>query len=207
MRTTPTVLILSLLLGTASAQAQGVRFGLKAGVNYSTLSELVSPLDTDRLARKPGLLVGGTANFAIDQRFSVQPELLFSMQGAQADANSDFKYNLNYLSLPVVGRLKVGGLFLEAGPQLGFLLSAHNKQGAYSRDIRAGMKKLDLGYAAGVGYALSDKIEVGFRYQGGVSKIFNYYISEDATLGNRTPRNSTLQVHVGYQFGNSPAAY
>jgi Outer membrane protein beta-barrel domain len=202
-----TALLLPLLLGVASAQAQSVRFGLKAGVNYSTLTSIISPLDTDRLARKPGLLIGGTANFAINQRFSVQPELLFSMQGAQASSNSDFKYNLNYLSLPIIGRLKVSGLFFEAGPQLGLLLSAHNKQNAYSRNIQPGMKKLDLGYAAGLGYALSDNIEVGFRYQGGVSKIFDYYISEDASLDNRTPRNSTLQVHIGYQLGNHSPTY
>jgi long-subunit fatty acid transport protein len=197
-----TILLACLLLSGVSTRAQSVRLGLKAGANYSGLTSVVSPYDADRLARKAGLLVGATASFAINQRFSVQPELLFSMQGAQAASNGDFKYNLNYLSLPVVGRLKVGGLFLEGGPRLGFLLSAHNQHGTYSRNIRPGMKKLDLGYAAGLGYMLSDNLEVGFRYQGGVSRIFNYYISEDAALADPIPRNSTLQVHVGYHFGS-----
>lgn len=202
MKISATALIVPLLLGAASAQAQSVRFGLKAGANYSTLTSIVSAYDTDRLGRKLGLLVGGTANFAVSQRFSVQPELLFSMQGAQAASNNGFKYNLNYLSLPVVGRVKVDGFFVEAGPQIGFLLSAHTEYGAYSRNIRPGMKKLDLGYVAGLGYALSDKLELGFRYQGGISRIFNYYISEDATLADPIPRNTMLQVHLGYQFGS-----
>jgi hypothetical protein len=93
-------------------------------------------------------------------------------------------------------------LFLEGGPRLGFLLSAHNQHGTYSRNIRRSMKKLDLGYAAGLGYAFSGNLELGFRYQGGISRIFNYYDSEEGGLGDPIPRNSTLQLHVGYQFGS-----
>lgn len=193
--------LLSVILCTGfatSSYAQCVKLGVKAGLNSSTLTTFVSALDTDKISRKQGLHLGATANLAFSRYFSVQSELLFAEQGAKAASDSKFTYNLNYLNLPVLGRFTVKGFFLESGPQLNFLLAAHNKHNEYSRDIRAGMKPVTLGYAAGLGYGFSNGIQLGARYHADITKPFNYYVSEDASLNGRAPRNSTFQLYAGY---------
>ena len=58
------------------------------------------------------------AEIPIANRFSFQPELLYSGQGSSV--------NLNYLNIPLMAKYNLTKEFsLEAGPQIGFLLSAN----------------------------------------------------------------------------------
>ena len=74
-----TITILAVLLyTTCNAQAQKEwSFGLKAGANYSTISNI--PFDL--ASYKFGFHVGGVASLGINDRFSVVSELTFSRQG------------------------------------------------------------------------------------------------------------------------------
>ncbi len=75
-----------------------VTLGAKAGLNLSTLVG-----DTANVSMKPGFHIGGMAELELTEKLSVQPELLYSLQGARFDcAGSNYNYNLSYITLPVI---------------------------------------------------------------------------------------------------------
>lgn len=192
------ILSFALLAGaSAAAQAQSIKFGVKAGASLSGFSGK----DSDGTAYKFGFNGGVLANFGINDMFSVQPEVLYSMKGAKDDSNSDNKINLNYIDVPVLVKVATGetGLFFELGPQVGFLASAKNKTNSNSQDIKDSFKNVDFGYAAGLGFQASGAM-VGLRYNGGFTNapksvnVFGSSVDVNA-------KNSAFQLYVGYMFG------
>ena len=140
-----------------------IHFGIKTGLNLSNLADS----DNDMLKAKAGIHGGVFTEFKFD-RFAVQPELLFSMQGAK-ETDSDYGYkgtvkmNFNYLNIPVVAKFYVTEDFcLEAGPQIGILLSAKAKASvseggvsvSASEDMKDEMTKVDFSFVSGVSYQL-----------------------------------------------------
>lgn len=106
------------------------QFGIKGGLNFATLTGL----------SEAKFLFGANAGlfieFKINDKLVLQPEALFSMQGATSSisrnpvgANGSYteeeKLALNYLVIPVMAKFYVSKKFtLQAGPQLGFLINA-----------------------------------------------------------------------------------
>ena len=129
------ILITVTILTIGFVNAQGKKdmsFGVKGGVNFATLTG-----DVENASMKVGFHVGGFVEVKISDRFSVQPELLFSTQGAKNEFSEDLgggvtysendKINLSYLNVPVMAKFYVVDAFsLEAGLQIGFLMTAKN---------------------------------------------------------------------------------
>ena len=173
--------------------AQDVKFGLKGGVNFASFSGK----DVENVDSKTAFHVGVLAEIPLLDKFSLQPELLYSVQGIKEnDDNAEFK--LNYLQLPLMGKYYVTDEFsLEAGPQVGFLLSAKAKvEGEGEGDIKDNMNKTDFGLNFGLGYTLGNRLNVNARYNFGLSKIYN----KDTFLSDIKAYNSVIQVSVGYIF-------
>lgn len=73
----------------SNVNAQEVKFGVKAGVNFASLGG-------DDASGFDGLTsfhVGALAEIGISEKFAIQPELVYSLQGASA-AGGDFKIKL-----------------------------------------------------------------------------------------------------------------
>src|SRR5215216_4603292 len=104
----------------SAAKAQQVHFGVKGGVSVSQLDFDNNTSSDSRV----GLHVGALAHIHTSSKsWAIQPELLYSMEGAQKVGNSSSKFELNYLNLPVLVQYMFdNGFRLEAGPQIGFLL-------------------------------------------------------------------------------------
>ncbi|WP_426058862.1 porin family protein [Hymenobacter sp. B1770] len=187
------ILSLGLLAGVATAaNAQEVRFGLKGGVNYSTIT--TDDNDED-IESKIGLLGGAFANFGLSDLISIQPEVLYSQKGAQSESMNDAKFKLNYIDVPVLVKVNAGGLFFEGGPQVGFLAGAKITDGTTSVDVKDNFKSVDFGYAVGLGYQAESGPMIGLRYNGGITNI------SKETSDNDKTRNSAFQLYVGFAFG------
>lgn len=133
-----------------------------------------------------------TAN--VTEKFAIQPELLFSAMGATDPDISDVKYQFNYVSLPVMLRYNITENFiLQAGPQLGFLMSAKVSDGDNSIDIKDGFKGIDFGAGFGAGVDFG-KFNAGIRYYLGLSNI-----AED-TQADETYKNNGIQIFAGYRL-------
>lgn len=191
------ILTLAMAAGVASfGHAQGVKIGLKGGINLATYAGE----DSDDSALKVGPLAGVALNLGINDMLSVQPEVLYSVKGAQSEEDSKFKQNLSYIDIPVLLKFNADGLFFELGPQLGILASAKAKYDDDDMDIKDGFNTVDFGYVAGVGYQLDGGFNLGLRYNGGITNV----AKEVEILGDKYQakvRNSAFQFYVGYMFG------
>ena len=159
-----------------------VAFGAKAGLNFATVIGNVS--DSSVLV---GVHFGGMAEVSIDKQLAIQPEVLFSMQGATYSKKGITK--LNYLLLPVIGKYYIiENLSLEAGPHLGLLLSARDG----GKNVNKHISSTDIGLNIGAGYKLKNKINLGLRYSIGFTNI-----NDD---GHTKINNAVLQLSAGYFF-------
>ncbi|HNV51349.1 MAG TPA: porin family protein, partial [Tenuifilaceae bacterium] len=116
------------------------------------------------------------------------PELMFSQAGCKFDADGDPKLKLNYIVLPIIVKYSFGAINLQAGPQLGFLLSAEDD----GDDIKEFLKPIDLGLNIGAGYQIMENLGVEARYNLGLSNIVDEGDGELKTNG--------IQVLVSYSF-------
>jgi hypothetical protein len=202
-----TILLSSALLAltAGAAHAQSASFGIKAGASLT--NAIGSSNSGDAFKNKLGFHGGFVANLPLSDVFSIQPELLYSMKGYKlslpnpvdgAIANS-FQ-TLHYIDIPVLARLKTGGLFFEAGPQIGYLVAtkfsrdASTNFPAISYSGRAGYQKVDFGYAAGLGYQLPGGAGIGLRYNGSFKNFTKFEHNGDL-------RNSAFQLYLSYMLG------
>ena len=140
--------------GAMQAQSEEMKFGVKAGAAQTNLAGEGDTGDT-----KIGFYAGGLIDLPVAGNFHVQPELLFSMEGAE-DAG------LTYLRVPVMAKYYIiEGLSLQAGPQLGI------KVGAEDDFIDESTKSVDFGLAAGAAYELPMGLFFDIRYNAGLANI------------------------------------
>lgn len=195
------LLSLSLLTATAvAANAQGVKFGVKAGASLTSLTGK----DVTGAAYKFGFNGGVMANFGFNDMISIQPEVLYSMKGAKVDdASTDARLNLNYIDVPVLVKVATGstGLFFELGPQVGFLASAKAKESSVSVDISNIVSSVDFGYAGGIGFQAASGPLIGLRYNGGFTNVGKSSSANGVTITAGDARNSAFQLYVGFLFG------
>ena len=186
-------------LSIAHAQSiQSVKFGAKAGVNFANL---VGD-DVEDASMRTSFHVGGVVDLMISDKFSFQPELLYSSQGARYkyDENGfdvEQTLKLDYLNLPLMGKFHVTEEFsLHVGPQIGFLLAANAKiesEGiTVEDDVKDFIKDIDFGVNLGAGYKLPSGLFFDARYNIGLSNL--------PDEGDDKVRNSVIQVSVGYLF-------
>ncbi|MBX0292632.1 PorT family protein [Hymenobacter sp. HSC-4F20] len=193
-----TLLLLLVLLLAATAHAQ---LGLKAGINAAVLDG--DNLGSTSTKYKTYYHAGIFYEADLIGPISIQPELLYSLQGSSfKDALGNYNAKLHYLNLPVLAKVTVGPVFVEAGPQFGFLLSkdasgdlsvSSSGTGPYSS-----YKRGDLSLCAGAGLKLSNLL-IGARFNAGVNDI-NDVRNVSGTNDPRL-RNRVIQGYVALQLG------
>lgn len=190
------VILAALLIAGTASFAQHFDVGLKAGANIANFTGASNASDL-KSKTYVGFYGGGFVSFYVGNNFAIQPEVLFSSQGAkyeQAGMTKDFK--LTYITVPVMAKYRFnGGFYIEAGPQLGVKLD-EKIDGNSSQDFA---KSTDLSIAGGIGYHSSIGIGIGARYVAGLSKVGNF------DIGTATPdwKNGVIQVGIFYTFLNS----
>ncbi|WP_167016495.1 porin family protein [Chitinophaga sp. Cy-1792] len=192
-------LILSglLAIGTLlTAQAQNINFGIKGGLNVAKMTNY----DNKAIAN---FNAGGFVNVGLTKDWAIQPELIYSGQGADVNWNvagiTFMKGTLNtsYINIPVMVQYSiVPSFFVEAGPQIGFLLSAKIKNGSTKSDIKDRMTTADFGLGLGCGFKITDNFGVNARYVFGLSNVYN----NNSILVNAESKNSVAQFGLFYQF-------
>ena len=178
-------LILTTILLTSVAFAQVPKFGAKAGLNLA--SQMVG--DEGSTPSRAALYAGLFAEFDISNRLGIQPELIFSMQGAGDATNSNSPDKFNYINLPVMLKIYVlqRSLSVDVGPQFGYLLSAKNG----STDIYDRIdNKFDVALCLGASYKFSEKIDATVRFNIGMIKLAN----------NFEHTNAVNQIGIGIWF-------
>jgi len=193
----------------SQVQAQGVKGGLKAGLNLAVITNTFN-LGADF---KPGLHFGGYLEAKMGEKASFQPELLYSAQGcttSDMQGRSTGKVNLSYVSLPLLFNLYAAqGFHFTLGPQASVLVSAKAFEegagslgGSRETDIKDEFKKGELSIAGGLGYKFKGGIHLSARYITGVSNINNNEFIETMRVqaGAGKMRNRLFQFSAGFSF-------
>ena len=125
---------------------------------------------------------------------AIQPELVFSSQGAKLEtAGNEESYKIYYINVPVMIQFTMGsGFYIEGGPQAGFKVS----EDIPSSTVEDFAKDLDLAIGLGLGYHSKMGLGIGGRYNIGVSKV------GDFDSGNIDPdfKQGVLQISLFYTF-------
>jgi Outer membrane protein beta-barrel domain len=176
----------------ASAQVQ---FGVKAGVNVANLNLSGGPsgfVFNTKTDFNGGIFV----SVPLFSSCSLQPEVMYSGQGASfKDSLLTIKDNYGYINVPVLFKYQhSSGLFAEAGPQIGFLLSANEKAGAQTFDMKSNINSADFSWVFGIGYKLQLGLGIDLRYNLGLVNLAKGS-NTDGTI-----KNSVFQFGLFYLF-------
>lgn len=148
-------------------------YGIKGGLN---LAELDGYDGEAKTAFSAGLFT----EYLTASRFAFRTETYFSVQGAKSKTNNEQEIKLNYLQLPVLVKYYLSrNLSAEVGPNFGFLLSGKGGQLP-----KSAYETFDFGVAFGASIKLSHNLELGARYNLGVT---------DVTKTPQEIKNSVLQ--------------
>lgn len=193
----------SLAFAQTTSSSNPITFGVKGGMNVSSLSKNEG-LDDQK--SKIGFNAGAFANIPIASSFSIQPEVLYSQYGEKSDyrvGNTKFSNStkLDYIAVPVMFQYNaLPNLYLEAGPEFGFMVSAKNKfknestgQSSTTDNYKDNLSTFNLGIGIGAGYYFTQNLGITARYVAGVTDILKNN-SGDAV------RNNAFQVGLAYKF-------
>lgn len=185
------LLLFCFLILTHIAAAQDVEWGVKGGMNISTLGKS----DLGRVARI-GYHLGGTAEFITTPFFSLQTELVYSLQGAALDNSRQVYLNYHYLNIPFFAKAYFyEDAAFEIGAQYGFLLKAVDKNEYYTEDHTDEVNKSDFSIVFGLAYKLNEKFSFGLRFNLGITNTAKQDIIYEQRYTNRV-----IQISIGYIF-------
>ncbi len=186
------ILLLCILFLSQIVQAQeNTIYGAKLGVNVATVGG-----DAEGVQGRLGFVGGLYLISKLSDHVSLQPEIVYSQQGATEIAGNDvIKYD--YIHFPIA--LKVSpakGFYVQFGPQFGFQINSKIDTGDETLDINNG-EVVEISAFGGIGFdfgpaELSVKYNVAFTstVEGGRG---------DAKFPNRV-----FQVAVSIPFNSNP---
>lgn len=156
---------------------------------------------------KPDFYLGALGQIQFTKRYSLQPEINYSRQGANNLERTQFynengtyvgrntytDVNINYLSVGVINKFSFkSGFEVQFGPTIDFIVDTN---------LPYSDSDVDLGFVTGVGYKLPSGLIIEARFKANVLDNFGsyndaYYYDED----NYSPSLS-FQIGVSYSFG------
>lgn len=196
MKTLFTALLL-ISICSAGLHAQGLDFGVKAGVNIANQDISATGYSLDTKAKV--LFHGGVfVTWMFSEKLGIQPEALFSMQGSKYDFDTyDAGLITNYVNVPILVRYNITDMFsVHAGPQFGILLSAEEEFDGDKEDIKDDFKGTDIGLAFGLEADLPARLGVGARYVLGLTNV----LESDSSFDDAELKNGVIQIYVKFRI-------
>lgn len=162
------VLLTALTMGIS---AQGVKFGVKGGLNITKLSFDESVFDANN---KTGFFIGPTMQVGLIGGLGLDIAAMYDQKKTEINEETVKQQSI---IIPVNARMKIGlgkmaGIYLAAGPQFAFNVGDDEfkwtKSSSYNTTFQ--LKKSNLSVNLGAGAYLFNHLEIGFAYNIGVSK-------------------------------------
>ena len=204
--------VVALLAATMTVQAQGLKFGIKGGLNLTKMTFSKDVYSSDNQA---GFYLGPTLKLSLPLGFCVDAAVLYDQRSAKVDivdvknapANDEgiktltsldtYDIKQKSIQIPINARYNIGlgseaGIYLAVGPQFGFPVGDkvyNTKLGDYT------LKSSNLSFNFGAGVYLLDHLEVGFSYNlaAGKSGEFTGYSDIDT-------HNNAWQIGAAIYF-------
>src|SRR5690554_175694 len=178
------VIAVLLTAGLASAQSDFLRFGIKGGANFSNVQGDVDQIDFNT---KTSYHMGALVELRLFSNFSIQPELLYSVQRSKVEQGNLGKedFESKYVNLPIMAKFYLisNRLSVELGPQFGFMI---DDNWAEQYDAQS----FDFSLGGGLSFDLTRNLFVQARYLAGMTEF-----SKEADI-----KNSNFQLSAGLKF-------
>ncbi len=172
---------------TPQRSASRVSFGIKAGVNIANLDDNNEP-NTESIT---GFHAGLLAHIHLNHKLALQPEVMYSRQGAWYPVFGT--ETINYIQVPVLVQYMYKGLRLQTGPQVGIITDAKlERDSGGETDIKYQLDNADFSWVIGLGYISPIGIGVDARYNLGLNNI--------AKQDEQMQKNRVWQFGLFYQF-------
>lgn len=194
------IIIISLFSVSTFANGQNHEFGLRGGLNFSTLKNQKS--EYDGYEPKIGILIGGIFKNDLNDKFGISSEVLYSMEGANFE-NSNNYIRIHRLSFPILVSYNLSKkITVGIGPELKLQLDV--KSNLYG-DISSLYDPLDYGGTLQFEFKPINSIGIslrnyfGLKYQS-VIQITDINANEIEKF--KSDKSNVLNVSVTYYFGN-----
>ncbi len=177
------ILIVFTVLVSVGSFAQGIDVGIKAGANFSTLT------DVPDVSTRTGFLIGGFVTLKFTEKMALQGDILYSQQGADGK-NGYSDLALDYVIFPIVFKYYIiDRLNIQAGPQFGSVIKDN-----YNNNLDS----FDISGVVGIGVDLPLNLRVTGRYSFGLNDIgFSDYYGNGFTTN---AKNSVFSLTAGFSF-------
>lgn len=179
--------------------------GVRAGLNLSRFTNTES-------SNKADFYVGAQFGIKLAKFYTLQPELVYSRQGATIEeyqynsfdvfiGKKDVRYNLDYLSLGIINKFTFGsGFQFVVGPTIDFKVGDN-----FPTYLSNELIGVDFALVGGIGYEFKNGVTIEARFKQGMIDIFgdNYNdYNDDNGNGNydEVILNQLFQIGVSYSF-------
>ena len=178
-------------------------FSVQGGVNLMKLKTTVSGLSLT-FNSEASLNAGLIADFEGSGTFNVRSGLLYNSYASSVsmDGDKNTQY-VNYLSIPLLGRLKLSDKFYGfAGPQFSYLMSAKSKfKNGDSEDTKNELESINFSGLFGAEYQFSEKLRLGISYTAGLSRVNKETeMNEGLDIGSTKARFNGFNFNIGFSF-------
>ena len=189
---------------TLTAQAQGIKFGVKGGLNITKMTFSKDIVSSDN---KTGFFVGPSLKLSLPLGFGADIAALYDERSADVTGVSSTSYPVSTAStetikqksiqIPLNLRYNIGlgsmaAVYLAAGPQFGFPVSDKvydTKFGEYR------LKDANLSINFGAGLTLMGHLELGVTYNLAAGKSGEFKDWNDVDT-----HNNAWQISAAYYF-------
>jgi hypothetical protein len=219
MKTLGIILIAALLSCAGLVNAQ-IHYGVKAGINNSTMSfsgdAVTSSTRTDLLPTTHSYMIGGFADIPLMENVTLQPNLIITGKGVKMSeeyTEISEEVTTSYIEIPVYLSYKsdeIDGMkvICSAGPYLGMGMSgkivAKDALGnKYTHTIKWGsksdsdLKTLDYGLSFVLGWEFKYGIQLLINYNLGLN---NLAPKESISSSLMRVKNSSVGISLGYMI-------
>jgi len=206
--------------------AQGLKFGVTAGLNASKINMGSADMGGMDNVFKAGFQAGVVLDYGITPNFSIIPELNFSQKGTKLSGSEtgvkvDWNMTLNYLTLPINAAYKFDlgmdqKLMVFAGPYFGYGISTSNKIKGKANGVEMNIDFADFLDEMGLEndalkfgskddqfkpFDFGVNVGVGYQYTKIFFKVqYNLGLTNIIPAEDETWKNSNVGVTVGYMF-------
>ncbi|MDR2234167.1 MAG: PorT family protein [Tannerella sp.] len=176
------VLMALMVFATSATYAQ-LHFGVKGGVNISTVKFDKDVIASDNIT---GFHIGPMIEF-MPGAIGVDAALLYSQKGFKDERDNE-NVKINYIDVPVNLKIKLAmplvSPYFAAGPYMSFLVGGdkvYNFIGSTSSSIQEQLKAKSFGAGLNftVGAEVVSRLQVGLTYSWGLTDNYSEFDSND----------------------------
>lgn len=200
-----TAILIAVSLMTATAAHAQLKFGLKGGLNVTSMSFSESVIDK---SNQTGFFIGPTVKFTLPLvGLGIDVAAVYDQRNAEAGADGDdITLKQRSINIPINLRYNIGlgsmaGVYIAAGPQFGFNIG--DKTFSWDDYTNYSMSESNFSINVGAGVSLIQHLEIGVTYNiacGKTGEVNVWDVASNTWSQFSKGRASAWQISAAYYF-------